>query len=157
MTRGNPACKWEGSPLAGSKTAGDNQVMAAQTDAGSIAERLRRTTEELKALEQLIVSGDFSPRILTEFRNAVDSVRQTARVVQMWMGLQQQHRDPYSVMSTLAEDRVRRATQIAKDLTVDLQSLEVDFGTEGIAELFQAIEGLRERLAPLFRGDEPRF
>jgi len=116
----------------------------------SIAQRLQQATDELRALEQLIVCSDFSPRILTEFRNAVDSVRQTARVVQMWMGLQQEHRDPYSVMSTLSQDRVRRATQMAKDLTIDLQSLEVDFGTEGITQLFRAIEELYERLAPLF-------
>jgi hypothetical protein len=75
----------------------------------------------------------------------------------MWMGLQQQHRDPYSVMSTLSGDRVRRATQIAKDLTIDLQSLEVDFGTEGLAELFQAIDALHERLAPLFRAGDRRL
>ena len=130
--------------------------MEGQTESRPLAERLQQTTEELKVLEQAIVSGDFSPRILTEFRNAVDSVRQTARVVQMWTGLQQQHRDPYSAMSTLSADRVRRATQIAKDLTIDLQSLEVDFGTEGIKELFQAIEELRERLVRLFRADDPQ-
>ena len=119
-----------------------------------IAERLQRATEELKALEQLILSGDFAPRLLCEFRNAVDSIRHTARVVQMWVGLQQQQRDPYSAISTLSEDRVRRATQIAKDITIDLQSLEVDFDTEGLAELFQAIETLHERLLPLFRGGD---
>jgi hypothetical protein len=116
----------------------------------SIAERLEATTEELKALEQLIVSGDFSPRILGDFRNAVDSMRQTARVVHMWVGLQQQHRDPYRAISTLSEDRVRRAIQIAKDLSLDLQSMEVDFGTAGLPELFRAIVELHERLTPLF-------
>jgi len=128
-----------------------------QANSRSIAERLQRTTEELKALEQLIVSGDFSPRILSDFRNAVDSMRQTARVAQMWVGLQQQSRDPYSAMSTLSEDRVRRATQIAKDLTIDLQSLEVDFGTGGLTELFHAIEALHERLVPLFRVSDRNF
>lgn len=77
-------------------------------------------------------------------------MRQTARVAQMWVGLQQQSRDPYAAMSTLSEDRVRRATQIAKDLTIDLQSLEVDFETAGLTDLFHAIEALHERLAPLF-------
>jgi hypothetical protein len=117
-----------------------------------IAERLQKTTEELKALEQLIVSGDFSPRILTEFRNAVDNVRQTARVVQTWVGLQRQHRDPYAAINTLSVDRVRRATQIAKDLTVDLQSMEVDFGTEGLTELYRAVQDLHEQLLHLFNG-----
>lgn len=121
---------------------------------GTIAQRLQKTTEELKILEQLIVSGDFSPRILSEFRNAVDSIRQTARVVQMWVGLQQQHRDPYTAITALSEDRVRRATQIARDLAIDLQSLEVDFETGGLAELHQAIEDLHERLQPLFKAGD---
>jgi len=126
--------------------------MESETAARSIADRLQCTTEELKTLEQQIVSGDFSPRILAEFRNAVDSVRQTARIVQLWMGLQQEHRDPYSVMTTLSEDRVRRATQLARDLIIDLQSLDVDLDTEGLTHLHQAVEELHERLVPLFPG-----
>lgn len=120
------------------------------TQAESLASRLQRTTDELKILEQLILCGDFSPRLLGEFRNAVDSIRGTARVVQMWVGLQQQHRDPYSAMSTMAEDRVRRAVQIAKDLTIDLQSMEVDFGTEGVAELHRVVIDLHEQLVHVF-------
>jgi hypothetical protein len=125
-------------------------LMQPPANSDSLARRLQRATEELRTLEQLIVSGNFSPRILSDFRSSVDSVRQTARVVQMWLGLQQQHRDPYSVMSTLSADRVRRATQMARDLTLDLQSLEVDFATEGLSELFQAVTALHERLVPLF-------
>jgi glyoxylate carboligase len=121
------------------------------TDTRSVTDRLRATTEELKILQALIMNGDFSPRILSEFRTAVDSVRQTARVVQMWVGLQQQHRDPYTVMNTLSADRVRRATQIARDLNVDLQSMEVDFSTDGLRDLFDAITALHDRLALLFR------
>jgi hypothetical protein len=119
-------------------------------NACSLAERLQAATKELQGLEQLIVSGDFSPRILGEFRNAVDNIRHTARAVQTWIGLQQQHRDPYSVMSTMSADRVRRATQIAKDLTIDLQAMEVDFETEGLQELFHAVDELHERLIPMF-------
>ena len=117
----------------------------------SVTERVQAATKELQGLEQLIVSGDFSPRILTEFRNAVDSIRQTARAVQTWIGLQEQNRDPYSVMTSLSRDRVRRATQIAKDLTLDLQAMEIDFETEGLKELLNAVEDLRERLLPMFR------
>ena len=51
----------------------------------------------------------------------------------------------------LSEERVRRATQIANDLTMDLESLELGFATKGLANLFRAIEGLYERLMPLFR------
>jgi hypothetical protein len=36
-------------------------------------------------------------------------------------------------------------------LTLDLESLELGLETEGLANLFRAIEGLYRRLAPLFR------
>jgi len=122
-----------------------------QPNVKSISERLLASTSELQELERLVRSGDFSPRVLSEFRSAVDNVRQTAWAVQNWIGLKEQKRDPYSVLSALSEERVRRATQIARDLTVDLQSLEVGLETEGLAELLRAVEGLRECLARLFR------
>lgn len=115
----------------------------------SLSERLKAATNELQELQQLVVSGDSSPRILSEFRTAVDSVRQTAWAVQQWTELQQQNRDPYTVLGILSEERVRRATQIAKDLSLDLESLELDLKTEGLTDLFGAIEGLYERLMPL--------
>ena len=117
----------------------------------SLSERLKAATDELQELEQLVVSGNLSPRVLSEFRSAVDSIRQTAWAVQQWIELQQQHRDPYTVLGILSKERVRRATQIATDLTIDLESLELGLETEGMANLFHAIEGLHERLAPLFK------
>jgi len=121
-----------------------------QANVRSLSERLMAATAELQELERQVVSGDFSPRVLSDFRSAVDNIRSTAWSVQQWIGLQQQSRDPYAVLSALAAERVRRGTQIAKELTVDLQSLEVGFDTEGLAELFQAVERLRDSLARVF-------
>src|SRR6202040_2854389 len=115
----------------------------------ALSERLTAATHELQELETLVISGDFSPRVLSEFRSAVDNIRQTAWAVQQWTELQEQHRDPYTVLGILSAERVRRATQITKDLTLDLESLELGVETEGIANLFHAILGLHERLAPL--------
>jgi hypothetical protein len=116
-----------------------------------LSERLKAVTDELKELEKLVLAGDLSPRILSEFRSAVDSIRQTAWAVQQWTELQQQNRDPYTVLGILSEERVRRTTQIARDLRLDLESLELDLKTEGLTNLFEAIEGLYERLTPLFK------
>ena len=121
-----------------------------QTDARSVSERLKAATDELQELEKLVVSG-CSPRVLSEFRDAVDSMRQTAWAVQQWTELQGQHRDPYSVLGVLSQERVRRATQIAKDLRMDLESLELGLETEGLAQLYEAVEGLCERIAPRFK------
>jgi hypothetical protein len=96
----------------------------------NVSERLEAATSELQELERLVVSGSCAPRVLSEFRIAVDSIRQTAWAVQQWIELQQQHRDPYSVLGILAKERVRRATRIANDLTIDLESMELSFETE---------------------------
>jgi len=117
----------------------------------TVSERLRAATGDLQELERQVVSGDCAPRVLSDFRTAVDNIRRTAWAVQQWIELQQQHRDPYTVLSILTKERVRRAAQIANDLTIDLESLELGLETEGLAELFKAIEGLYERLQPLFK------
>jgi hypothetical protein len=117
----------------------------------SVSERLKSTTEELQKLEQMVVSGDCSPRVLADFRTAVDSIRQTAWAVQQWTELQSQHRDPYTVLGILTTERVRRATQITLDLTMDLDSLDMGLETEGLEKLYRAVRGLHERLMPLFR------
>ncbi len=122
-----------------------------QGDRRPLSARLQATTDELQALEKLVLSGDCAPRVLAEFRSAVDSIRQTAWAVQQWSELQRQHRDPYTVLGTLSTERVRRATQIAKELTVDLESLELGLETEGLENLFKAVKSLYERLDPLFR------
>lgn len=116
----------------------------------SISHRLEAATGELQELERLVVSGDVSARVLSEFRGAVDNVRQTAWTVQQWIGLQEQSRDPYTVMSALSAERVRRATQINRDLAIDLQSLEIDLDTKGLKDLYSAVNSLYESLAPLF-------
>jgi hypothetical protein len=121
------------------------------TDRRPVGERLKAATEELQKLEQLVISGDCAPRVLCDFRDAVDSIRQTAWAVQQWSELQQQHRDPYRVLDLLSKERVRRATQITKDLTTDLESLELGLDTPGLEKLSQAVNRLHERLAPLFR------
>src|ERR1700719_3850183 len=122
-----------------------------RANAGSISKRLKAATDEVQELEKLVVSGDCAPRVLTDFRGAVDSMRQTAWAVQQWNVLQEQHRDPYSVLGILQEERVRRAAQISRDLTLDLESMDLELDTAGLADLFHAIEGLYGRLAPLFR------
>ena len=53
----------------------------------------------------------------------------------------------------MPQNKARRATKIAKDLTTDLESLELGLETKGLADLFHAIEGLYQRLTPLFKKD----
>lgn len=122
------------------------------TKESSVTVRLHAATAELRELEQLVKSGDLDPRVLSEFRNAIDYIRTTAWAVQQWAGLKQQKDgDPYSVLPILSAERVRRATKLTRDLSLDLQAVEVTVDTEGLAQLFEAIDDLHRRLALLFK------
>jgi hypothetical protein len=112
--------------------------------------RLETTTTALYELEQSVKSGDLDPRVLSEFRNAVDHIRNTAWAVQQWVGAREQSADPYAVLPALAAQRVHRATQLAKDLSLDLQTVEVSVDTEGLGDLYQAVDDLHRRLGLLF-------
>jgi hypothetical protein len=113
--------------------------------------RLKRAIDDLLKLEEAIRSGGMDPRVLREFRDAVDYVRKTAWALQELQERQAQQRDTATVRSLLSEERVRRATQLSKALASDLDSHEVTDGTIGAADLFRAIEGLYQRLAGLFK------
>ncbi len=121
-----------------------------QPGGDSLAARLQAATTVLTELEQQVKSGDVDPRVLMDFRNAVDMIRGTAWAVQQWIGLKERSGDPYSVIPILAAQRVLRATQLAHDLEVDLESLDVSIDTPGLHQLYTAVSRLRERLTPLF-------
>lgn len=117
----------------------------------SVTSRLAAATSELQVLEEQVKSGNLDPRVLNEFRNAVDHIRSTAWAVQQWVGLEEKRQDPYSVLPLMSAERVRRATQLCEDLRHDLANIEIGIDTPGIAALFRAVNELQEQLAPLFR------
>ena len=121
--------------------------------------RLKMAIEDLLKLEKDMKdsrSGGMDPRVLREFRDAVDYVRKTAWALQELQERQAHQRDTATVRSLLTDERVRRATQLSKALASDLDSREVSDGTAGAAELFRAIEVLHQRLADLFKIQESR-
>jgi hypothetical protein len=124
---------------------------AAGPDApGTLTDRLEAATSELQRLEELVKSGELDQRVLTEFRNAVDHIRTTAWAVQKWVGLAEQSGgDPFSVLPIMSAERVRRATQIANDLCLDIQCADVGLETKGIVDLYNAVGDLHHRIGTL--------
>ena len=121
--------------------------------------RLKMAIDDLLKLEKDMKdsrSGGMDPRVLREFRDAVDYVRKTAWALQELQERQAHQRDTATVRSLLTDERVRRATQLSKALISDLDSQEVNDETAGAADLFRAIEGLNQRLAGLFKIRESR-
>ncbi len=112
--------------------------------------RLRKTTSELLRLDQAIKSGNIDPRVLREFRDAVDYVRKTAWAVQEWQERQLQHRDTATVLPLLVAERIRRAAQLCRKVVEDLKDSEITSETAGVEALFRAARQLSRDLAGLF-------
>ena len=113
--------------------------------------QLKKTSAELVRLERAMRSGSIEPRILTEFRDAVDYVRKTAWAVQEWQERELQRHDPHTVLPLLTAERIRRATQLSEAICTDLANHEVTSETTGIDEFFRAVERVYQRLVDLFR------
>ena len=101
-------------------------------------------------------SGPFDPRILREFRDAVDNVRKTAWAVQEWQERQSRQQDPLTVLPLLTAEGIRRATQLCDAITAGVAANEVARETVGIDEFFRAIERVHQSLRDLLKDRESR-
>jgi len=116
--------------------------------------QLKKTCADLVRLEYEMRSGPFDPRILREFRDAVDNVRKTAWAAQEWQERQSRQQDPLTVLPLLTAEGIRRATQLCDAITTGLAAHEVARETVGIDEFFQAVERVQQSLLNLFKDRE---
>ena len=118
--------------------------------APELSSRLKKTTDELKNLQDSVKTGMINVKVLMDFRTAAERARQASAAVQQWLDAQGKGNDPYQLMSQVMTQRVEMATQLVKDVTRDLETLDVDFDTPGLPELNRAVQTLAERLGKLF-------
>jgi hypothetical protein len=85
-----------------------------------------------------------------DFRTATERARQASAAVQQWLDAQGKGGDPYKLMEQVVRQRVEMVTQLIKDVTIDLESLDVDFDTPGLPALNEAVRKLAKRLEKLF-------
>ena len=117
--------------------------------------RLKKTSAELVRLNRAMQSVNLDPRILREFRDAVDYVRKTAWAAEEWQERQLRQRDPHTILALITSERIRRATQLSNAISADLAAQEVTSETSGLEEFFQAVDGVHQRLADLFKNRKP--
>ena len=114
--------------------------------------QLKKACAELVRLEYDMRTGPIDPRVLQEFRDAVDNVRKTAWAVQEWQERQFKQHDPQTVLPLITAERIRRTTQLSKAIMTDLAAHDVTRNTPGIEDLFRAVESLHQHVAGLFTG-----
>src|SRR5215831_7730685 len=112
----------------------------------SSSAKLIELTSELRALDRNLKSG-LTPDgpLLREFRQALDNVRMTAWTTNELMDARHARRDPETVLSFLTAERLRRFSQMVKDLCSDLDANNATVQTHGVQTLAESVKTLQDR------------
>ena len=101
-----------------------------------------RTIEELNRVEQGLVIDKVDPRIIAQFHDAVEHLRQTAWSVVQWVELNSSGGDPFEVLPQLEAERMHMLRKLAHNVTADLDSGSVTRFTEGIGNIYEEVQAL---------------
>jgi hypothetical protein len=122
-------------------------VKAASSGSATAAKRLSKVISELRGVQKLLASGErLDPRILTDFRDALNHVRNTAWSAHQYITLQGTEQGPTNVLSVLAGERVRAAYQLCQAIQADLKSDDIKFQPGQLVQLCLAAKALIEML-----------
>ena len=113
----------------------------------SVTVRLQRVAKELRQIEDLLASEEeLDPRILADFRDAVNRVRNTAWGMEQYANSKTTDTDPKTVLTVLAGERVRVAYQLCKLVQADLANPDIQFQKGQLLQLGRAIQELARQL-----------
>src|SRR6202521_363882 len=117
--------------------------------------QVKKTSVELQKLENSLQSEGINPRLLNEFREAVDYLRTASVVVQKLREYQLHGRDEGEMYSLLVTERVRRATSLCLEVITDLEAGRVTNETYGVDELCDALEQAYDHVRHLTKRRAP--
>jgi hypothetical protein len=112
----------------------------------SVSSRLEKAISELQGLQDLLLSGDLDPRILTDFRDALNRVRTAAWAAQQYVARKESDQDSTSVFSLIAGERIRAAYQLCQAIGDDLKRTDIKFQAGSLVHLHEATKTLTEEL-----------
>jgi hypothetical protein len=128
---------------------GDISPEEAPFASDEVSRRLQAATSELRVIEYMMRSADMDSLVLREFRSALGHVRHTAWALQQWVDVQSKRNDPFPVLAYLNTERIRLATHLCKNMSGDIDSLQLRFEKHEVEGLLSAVEDLFLRLSGL--------
>jgi hypothetical protein len=115
------------------------------------SERLKAAIGELGGIQSLLVAGELDPRILTDFRDAVNRVRNTAWAAYQYTESKITGKDSRSIISIVAGERIRAAYQLCQAIQDDLETTDVHLQAGQLIQLHAATKSLTNRLRDVVR------
>jgi hypothetical protein len=117
--------------------------------------QVKKTSVELQKLEKSLQSEGIDFRLLSEFRDTVDTLRTTALAVQQLREFQLKGKDSGEIVSMLVADRIRRATNVCHELVADIDAGKLSRETKEVEELSDALEQACDRIQHLLKSRHP--
>ena len=116
----------------------------------NVSQRLASAITELRALQEPLLTAEVDPRVLTDFRDALNRIRNTAWAAQQSADAPLFDRGATTVASYLTAERVRAAYQLCRSLHADVCRDDIEFQKGPLVELYGAakvlVEELKQRL-----------
>ncbi|MCI0349351.1 MAG: hypothetical protein L0Z53_07995 [Acidobacteriales bacterium] len=124
----------------------------------TVRTRLQNAGAELSELERLLSNNkqEIDARVLQEFRQSVNHLRETASAVKQWLDLRARKGDPFTVLHALSAERVRAGTEICKNVIIDLDAGDVNFQTPGLNDFARNVRDVLDRLSRIVKLDTLR-
>jgi hypothetical protein len=125
-------------------------VNSGATPRADVSERLASAIAELSALQEPLISGVVDARVLVDFRDALNRIRNTAWAAQQSANASLFDQGATTVASYLTSERIRAAYQLCRSLHGDICRDDIEFQKGQLVELYGAakilVEELKERL-----------
>jgi hypothetical protein len=119
-------------------------MLSGATSSANVSERLRSITNELREIEELLISEQLEMSVLTDFRDAVNRVRTTAWAVAQALEADFSREQCGTVLTLLANERVRVTYRLCRLIDADLANGTVDPAI--LVQLYLATQDLGHRI-----------
>ncbi|HET9837538.1 MAG TPA: hypothetical protein VFR84_04825 [Candidatus Angelobacter sp.] len=104
----------------------------------------------MRTVEHELKSGQLPDKVqLQEFRNVLDNARLTAWTVNELLNAREREENLEKVLSFVVAERLRRATQMLKELGADIEREGLTWQTHGVQNLFEAVKLVQVHLLEL--------
>jgi len=108
----------------------------------NLSAQVTRTISELNQVEQRLVVSKVDPRLIAQFHDAVEHIRQTAWSLVQWTELNSSGGDPFEVLPQLEAERMHMLRKLAHNVTADLDAGGINRFTEGISDVYEVVQTL---------------
>jgi hypothetical protein len=108
--------------------------------------QVNKTIVELQNLEEALRCEDINLQLVREYRDAVDYIRTTTETLQRLRKCRLGGSDNGELLSVLATDRIRRASNLCLEVIADLDAGRVRQDSKSVGELQRAMQHLQQHL-----------